>query len=211
MLDTGANASKPVEDAGLSKAELRRRRILAKKGARMALVTGDQTLATADTADTAVIPPPGISTISTSRITRNTAPIPAEPTNMNMDMPLAPIPGSPFANASRRRSSTMLITSVPSSVRVVLVVLCGLLLPFIRSSSTTYPTLMSASSASSASALQVFLGTQALFIAPELLAWCNMGMLSTLLGVAKHLSSVWRDAALFLFALFVSLRLTSTQ
>lgn len=192
-------AETPTDEPQLSKAELRRRRILAKRGARMALVTGDKTLAEnpAESAPAAFAPAPHVQTPGSAP---RSEPIPVR----SHAPPLEPRGQEPAPNfeAVPRRGGTTL--ALPRTARVALVTLSGLAVPIIR-----------ARVAARASALQLFLAVEAVALAPQLAAWATtrrhgggvMAVLSALVGVSRTMGDLARDLSTFMFALFVSLRL----
>ncbi len=174
----------------LSQAELRRRRILAKKGTRMALVTGDQTLAASDTNNPPV-------TSSARLVSEIHAPAPAlspEPTTTINNEPIShTIPERyPVPTRSWR------LPQLPVAARVSLIVLCGVSVPFVRVRLWEH-----------ASAFQLFMAIEALIVAPELVSWTEVGLLGAAVGAAKQMAAMWRDTTLFLFALFTALRATA--
>lgn len=190
-MSTPATAPAAGSDAPLSKAELRRRRILAKRGQRMALVTGDQALATTDSITPSFTP---------------ARPASSAPAETAAPAPVAPAPPrAASAPAARPRRATAKL-ALPVFARVLLVSLCGLCVPIVRSHLFAR-----------ASALQLFLAAEAVALAPELAAYAGagggeagvLGLLSALLGVSRTLVAVGRDATTFLLALFLALRLTT--
>lgn len=178
--------SKPDEPQ-LSRAELRRQKILAKKGTRMALVTGDQTLAASD--NTA---PPLTSSVRVVPEIRAPAPaLSAEPVSASSAEPISPT--IPHYNHISTRS--WYLPQLPVAARALLVALCGLSVPVVR-----------ARLWEEASALQLFMAVEALVVAPELALWTEVGLLGAAVGAARQMAAIWRDATLFLFALFTALR-----
>lgn len=176
----------------LSKAELRRRRILAKKGARMALVTGDSALAAADS-----VPAPAPAVAPVAPAASISAPVAFEPETAPAPAPVAvraaeaPTPAPTMPTMPRFWKMPRL----PDSVRTGMVLAGGVGMPFLRQ--YVWVRL---------SALQLFLALEAVMLAPEIAYWGNSGMLGAALGVAKQSSMVWRDLALYLLSLFIVLR-----
>lgn len=212
---TAPSTSAAAENGGLSKAELRRQKILAKRGARMALVAGDRTLGESATNKIAAASAASAASATTAAAAESRPATRNEEPSARLEGAVPPPPvvddwASFFPPGAAGNQDVVpdrrgFVLCVPTSARIVLLVLCAVLVPVLRATELV----------PRASALQMFLAAEAVVLAPALVArsaarpagggiFRVFSMAATAAGVLR---TVYADIALFLLALFCALRL----